>query len=354
MFERGDPGHIHGARTLHVVKTKAATPLKRCLSHALFLFVFPFLWAWGGCLGPKLVAERPYERKEALLNLTNDSVAAPARQALSDPDWRVAATACTVALKENLRTVAATAAELLKKNKFEDHRLEHFVRLVAHLGRENDRFVLVRFLTHARPAVRFQALRGLDPKALGRPGMELKISVAGRDKDPRIRRMAKNILAKYASSRSRIILAFHAKNWKELGRMHATEHIVRGLRESPADARPFILVSARVAGAPLFLAILRDKTLAALHGQAYAELSLTGSSDPAAKQYEARARKRMAPLIADTLTECSAGSANALDKLAAWARNPQYSFLPELAAAVEKCRVAAGGNPQNNQSLPKK
>ena len=67
---------------------------------AIVLLAFPL----EACLGPQLDADNPYERHLALIALRKKPALVKATSAaLSDPDWRIAATASALALKHSLR-----------------------------------------------------------------------------------------------------------------------------------------------------------------------------------------------------------------------------------------------------------
>ncbi len=150
------------------------------------------------CLGPQLDADNPYERHMALISLRRKPALIKATiKALSDPDWRVAATASALALKHSLKEIVPAATLLLQMRTFDDQRVEYLLHIVGRLGRKEHSSLVAPYLSHSRPMARIEALRALAIDHLGFRGLETLLFPLTKDKDQQVRSLALEILHHY-------------------------------------------------------------------------------------------------------------------------------------------------------------
>jgi hypothetical protein len=299
------------------------------------------------CASARLDSDNPYERHMALTALERSArLGAAARRALSDDDWRVAATACTLAIKRRLRGVAAAAVELLAARDVDDQRLEYLIRLAAEAAPKDAAATVAHYLGHPRPSVRAESLRALAPEHLGAPGRERWIIPLLDDRHHGVRARAESTLVRYATPEVRALLARRGRAWAILAEMGATRELYEALRTAAPASRAAIfepVLRSPTSNSELVLAVLADASLAALHPAAVAYLERRKEAPDSLAQIKARIAEEHARRLAAEVARCSTAEwYPPYARLKKMAERPEYQFLAQrTAAALDACRSAA-------------
>ncbi|MBW2733764.1 MAG: HEAT repeat domain-containing protein [Deltaproteobacteria bacterium] len=293
--------------------------------------------------GPNLKAENPYERH---LALENTSSVKAITKALHDKDWRVAASACEVAIKKRIVGAAPVVARMVASQEYKDARLEYFLKLMGALGERPDRGLLGAYLGHRRPSVRMQVAIALSPKKLGGPGAEPLLVGLLSDPDKRVRDQVLVVLEEYDSATARVPLAIAKGKWVAALKLGAHGDVMVALRAAPKKNGKTIIQAARSLGKlgrPVLVAVLNEQALGALHMDAYVAMAQLGQDSPLQtyrrKTIEMWRVQRLMPLLVNCETK---DWHKPMGKIRAWVRRPPFDFLkPELLRAKAACRRAA-------------
>lgn len=291
--------------------------------------------------GPSLKSANPYERHLAVQGAS----AAELRMALSDKDWRVAATACVAAQKAHTKGVVGLVSDLLAAKTFGDDRLEYLIATLAELGDATERRILPLYLHHRRPSVRAQVAKALAPSKLGGVGAETLLVRLLNDRDARVRQQVRATLALYDSQTARVPLAIAREEWVTAMRLGGLPELLAALRSVPAAKGREILQAVRGLGAvarPLLKAVLDQSKLSRLHLEAYLALSRSHAEAPLAR-YRQRTEKSWRARLNQTVARCESKNWYVpMKELRELAEKPAFDFLvPLLQDAKTRCRKAA-------------
>ena len=298
---------------------------------------------------PQLDGTSAYERHLALKQKATDRSAliVAAGRGLDDPDWRVAATACTLAIENELKELVPRAVAVLQAMQHDDERLEYVIRLVGLLGRTEDAPAVRPYLRHLRAAVRVEALTALDPERLGRAEQVAWLMPLARDKDRRVRDRAITVLLRFPGQEAQVFVAGLENRVDRLAALGATAPLLKRIREARGARRVEMLktiTDVDHANVDLMAAILNDPDLAEIHPRALVELMKRGGLPATVEQATARLRAQYQARIDEHLATCrTADWYQAFAALKQWAQaEPRLAFLdPMLARGIRDCRQSA-------------